>query len=179
MTSTGFNDMHGTLTDATTLRIQRRLPGPIERVWAYLTDSDLRRQWLASGAMALHPGASFELVWRNDELSDSPAERPEGFSAESKATCRFVEVEPPRHMRYVWPDVGEVEFELEPVGNEVLLTLTHRQLAGDTLILNVSAGWHAHLALLVARLEGAGRPPSLWRRWKELREEYEERLCAK
>jgi uncharacterized protein YndB with AHSA1/START domain len=178
MTSTGFNDTHGTLIDAATLRIQRRLPGPIERVWAYLTDSDLRRQWLASGAMDLHPGASFELVWRNDELSDSPAERPEGFSAESKATCRFLEVEAPRRMRYVWPDVGEVAFELAPDGDDVLLTLTHRQLRGDTLILNVSAGWHAHLALLVARLEGARRPPSLWKTWRELRSEYEERLCA-
>jgi uncharacterized protein YndB with AHSA1/START domain len=44
--------------------MQRRLPGPIERVWAYLFDSDLRRLWLASGAMTLQPGASFELVWR-------------------------------------------------------------------------------------------------------------------
>jgi uncharacterized protein YndB with AHSA1/START domain len=44
------------------LRIQRLLPGPIERVWAYLTESDLRRQWLASGTMQLQPGASFELV---------------------------------------------------------------------------------------------------------------------
>lgn len=177
MTSTDFNDTHGTLTDGTTLRIQRRLPGPIERVWAYLTDSDLRRQWLASGVMTLQPGASFELVWRNDELSASSAERPEGFSAESKAVCHFIEVEPPRHMRYHWPDVGEVSFELAAVGNEVLLTLTHRQLKGDTLILNVSAGWHAHLALLVARLE-VRRPPSLWSTWKQLRKEYEERLCA-
>lgn len=159
------------------LRIQRRLPGPIERVWSYLTDSELRQQWLASGSMVLEAGATFELVWRNDELSESAAERPDGFAAESRAVCRIEEVVPPRRLRYVWPDVGEVCFELEPLGDEVLLTLTHHRLSGERLILNVCAGWHAHLALLVARLEGT-TPPSLWRTWKHLRGQYQELTCA-
>jgi uncharacterized protein YndB with AHSA1/START domain len=177
MKDTRFNDMHGTLADAGVLRIQRRLPGPIERVWSYLTDSDLRRQWLASGTMSLRPGASFELVWRNDDLSSSPDERPDGFSSESRATCQLVEVEPPRRMRYLWPGVGEVSFELEPADGDVLMTVIHRQLSGERLVLNVCAGWHAHLALLVALLDGQ-RPPSLWSTWKRLREEYEALACA-
>ena len=177
MTATRFNDMRGTLADGSTLRMQRRLPGPIERVWSYLTDSELRRQWLASGSMSLQPGASFELVWRNDELSNSPAERPDGFSAESRALCRFVEVEPPRRMCYIWHGVGEVSIELATVDNDVMLTLTHRQLSGEQLILNVCAGWHAHLILLVAHLEGTS-PPSLWSTWQRLREDYEEQVCA-
>lgn len=177
MTVPRFNDTHGTLADGNTLRMRRRLPGPIERVWSYLVDSDLRRQWLASGSMNLKPGASFELVWRNDELSNSAAERPDGFSAESRATCEFLEVEAPRRMRYLWPGVGEVNIELEPVGDEVMLMLTHRQLSGDRLILNGCAGWHAHLVLLAAHLEGS-KPPSLWSTWKHLRKDYEEQLCA-
>jgi uncharacterized protein YndB with AHSA1/START domain len=177
MTASRFNDMPGTLADGNTLRVQRRLPGPIERVWSYLTDTDLRRKWLASGTMTLQPGASFELLWRNDELSSSASERPDGFSAESLATCELVDVEPPRRMRYIWPGVGEVSFELETVGDEVMLTLTHRQLIGDRLILNVCAGWHAHLVLLAAHLEGT-TPPSLWATWKRLRTDYEQRLCA-
>jgi uncharacterized protein YndB with AHSA1/START domain len=167
----------GELIEPTTLKIQRRLPGPIERVWSYLTDSDLRRQWLASGPMDLRAGASFELLWRNDELSDSPDERPSDFSAESRATCQFVEVEPPWRMRYLWPGVGEVSFDLEPAGGDVLLTVTHRRLSGERLILNVCAGWHAHLALLVAHLERAPAP-SLWSTWKRLRREYEGLVCA-
>lgn len=178
MTDTQFNHRHGTLAPDNSLRIQRRLPGPVERVWAYLTDSDLRSQWLASGTMALQPGASFELVWRNDDLSHAADERPEGFAAESRATCQFIEVEPPRRMRYIWPGVGEVSMELEAVGSEVLLTVVHRQLLGERLILNVSAGWHAHLALLVARLEGSAAP-SLWATWKQARAAYEALLsCA-
>ena len=34
----------GTLIEPTTLKIERMLPGPIERVWSYLTDNDLRSQ---------------------------------------------------------------------------------------------------------------------------------------
>jgi uncharacterized protein YndB with AHSA1/START domain len=119
---TPFNETHGQLIDTGTLRIQRRLPGPIERVWSYLTESSLRQQWLASGALSLVPRASFELVWRNDELSSSPAERTDGFSAESRATCQLLEVDPPRRRHYTWPGVGEVSIELESQGSEVMLT---------------------------------------------------------
>ena len=72
-------DAYGALTEPATLTIQRLLPGPIERVWAYLTESDLRRQWLAAGEMEMKVGAPFELVWRNDELTDPPGERPDGL----------------------------------------------------------------------------------------------------
>ena len=44
---------YGELIEPTTLKIERLLPGPIERVWSYLTESDLRRQWLASGRMEM------------------------------------------------------------------------------------------------------------------------------
>ena len=57
-------DPHGVLAAPGTLTIRRLLPGPIERVWAYLTDGELRRKWLAAGQMELMAGAPFELVWR-------------------------------------------------------------------------------------------------------------------
>src|SRR5205085_9769358 len=77
-------DAYGTLIEPTTLKIQRMLPGPIERVWAYLTDSELRRKWLAAGSMEMQVGSSFELVWRNDELSNPPGKRPDGFAEENR-----------------------------------------------------------------------------------------------
>src|SRR5690349_732532 len=58
-------DSYGVLTEPATLTIQRLLPGPAERIWAYLTKSELRRQWLAAGEMEMKVGAAFELVWRN------------------------------------------------------------------------------------------------------------------
>jgi uncharacterized protein YndB with AHSA1/START domain len=178
MIETPFNALHGTLVDDTTLRMQRRLPGTIDRVWAYITEPDLRRQWLAGGTQAVQPGADFELVWRNDDLSASSAERPEGMPAEHRATCRVLEADPPRLLRYLWPDAGEVTFELQEDGRDVLLTVTHRGLDRAPLRLNVSAGWHAHLALLVAVVSGEPRP-SLWATWKTLRGQYEELLGAR
>ena len=80
-------------------------------------------------------------------------------------------------MRYLWPGVGEVSIELESMGDEVMLTPTHRQSVGERLILDVCAGWHAHLELLVAHLQGI-KPPSLWSTWKRLRKDYEEQPCA-
>lgn len=72
MTKVATDDSYGELSEPATLTIHRLLPGPVERAWAYLTDSDLRRQWLAAGDMELKVGAPFEFVWRNDELSDPP-----------------------------------------------------------------------------------------------------------
>ena len=72
-------DAYGVLIEPATLKIQRLLPGPIERVWAYLTESEERRKWLAAGEMEMRVGAPFEFVWRNDELSCPVGKRPEGF----------------------------------------------------------------------------------------------------
>jgi uncharacterized protein YndB with AHSA1/START domain len=49
MNESATPDHYGVLSEPATLTIQRLLPGPIERAWAYLTESDLRRQWLAAG----------------------------------------------------------------------------------------------------------------------------------
>ncbi len=63
-----MND-YGMIIETGTLRIQRLLPGPIERVWAYLTESDKRATWLAAGDMKLENGAQVELVFRNSDLT--------------------------------------------------------------------------------------------------------------
>jgi len=168
---------YGVLNTPSTLTLERRLPGPIERVWAYLTDSDLRQQWLAAGAMTLQPGTTFELVWKNDELSASASERPEGFPAESRATCQITEVEPPRKLRFLWPGAGDVTFQLEPDGTDVILTVSHRQLPNRTMTVMVGAGWHMHLDILAARVAGASSP-SFWSGWLQLRSDYERRVAA-
>ena len=168
---------YGVLTQPSTLTLRRRLPGPIERVWAYLTDSELRQQWLAAGAMSPQPGASFELEWKNDELSASAAERPEGFPEVSRATCQITEVEPLRKLRFLWPGAGDVTFQLETEGEDVILTVTHRQLPDRTMTVMVGAGWHMHLDILTARATGAPAP-SFWSGWLQLRSDYEPRVAA-
>ncbi|MGG5820515.1 SRPBCC family protein [Falsiroseomonas sp. HW251] len=175
MTETVMLDAYGTLTEPTTLTIQRHLPGPIERVWAYLTDEDLRRKWFAAGAMELKAGAPFEFVWRNDELTDPPGKRPEGSSPEHRMTCHIIEVDPPRRLAFTFGQAGEVAIDLEPVRDRVLLTLVHRRLPDRGTILKVSPGWHGHLDVLAARLAGE-QPAPFWDNVARLRKEYEARL---
>lgn len=175
MTETLTRDPHGVLVEPATLKIERLLPGPVERVWSYLTDGELRRRWLAAGAMDLRVGAGFDLVWRNDGLSDAGDARPESFSEEERMTSRITEVDPPRRLSFTWMDDGEVTFELTPQGREVLLTVIHRRLPDRAMSLCVAAGWHTHLDILVARLTDTAAP-SFWRTWTRLQAEYDSRL---
>jgi uncharacterized protein YndB with AHSA1/START domain len=170
-------DSYGVLTEPATLQIQRLLPGPIDRIWAYLTESDLRRRWLASGEMKLEVGAPFELVWRNDELTDPIGTRPEGFGAEHRMQSRITELDPPRRLGFAWNGSGDVSIELAPRGDKVLLSLTHRRLPDRSTTLGVSAGWHAHLDVLAARAAKAD-PEPFWDSWTRLRRDYEHRIPA-
>ncbi len=169
---------YGELIEPRTVRIQRMLPGPIERIWNYLTQSDLRAQWLAAGEMEASPGAPVTFTWRNDDLSGGAEQRPEGTPAEHSMECRVIRAEAPRLLVLSWgASESEVTFELEPKGDEVKLTLTHRKLPNRDQLLGVSAGWHAHVDLLMARL-GALEPRPFWANWKRLRGEYETRIPA-
>lgn len=168
---------YGVLTEPATLTLERLLPGPIERIWAYLTESDLRRQWLAAGEMELAEGAPFELVWRNEELSEPQGKRPAGFPEENRLSCRITEVDPPRRLGFTWGDTAGVVITLEPMDKDVLLTLTHRRLPDRATMLNVGAGWHMHLDILVARATG-NQPEPFWDGWLRLKADYDRLLPA-
>lgn len=170
-------DAFGVLTEPTTLKIQRLLPGPIERVWAYLTQSELRRQWLAAGTMEMKVGAPVELVWRNGELNNPPSQRPAGFPEEQRMQSRITELDPPRKLVIAWSGTGDVSFELERQGDYVLLTLIHRRLPDRAYTLRVAPGWHMHLDILAARASGK-EPEPFWDGFSRLQKEYDRRLPA-
>ncbi|NUJ79421.1 SRPBCC family protein [Methylocystis sp. FS] len=177
MTDLATPNAYGALTEPATLTIERLLPGPIERVWAYLTESDLRRKWLAAGPMEMKVGAPFEFVWRNDELTDPPGRRPPDFGDEHRMQSRITEVDPPRKLAFAWQGSGDVSFELEPRGDHVLLTVIHRRLPDRATLLKVGAGWHMHLDILVARATGR-KPAPFWEGWSRLQKEYDKRMPA-
>jgi uncharacterized protein YndB with AHSA1/START domain len=164
MTELATLDPYGVLTEPATLKIQRLLPGPIERVWAYLTESELRRQWLAAGQMEMKVGAPVEFIWRNDELTNPPGERPPGFPDEHRMQSRITELDPPRKLAFTWQGSGDVSFELDQKGNEVLLTVIHRRLPDrPTLLGSPPAGtctstcwWRARTARSPIRSGTAG-----------------------
>src|ERR1700751_4032877 len=138
MNASATRDAYGTLIEPTTLKIQRLLPGPIERIWSYLTGSAMRRKWLAAGKMEMKVGAPFEFGWRNDELTNPPGNKPEGFGEEHRMQSRITELDPPRKISFTWNDSGDVSIELETKGDEVLLTLIHRRLPNRNTMRGVS-----------------------------------------
>lgn len=165
---------YATLLAPDTVRLERLLPGPIERVWAHLTDGDLRRRWLAAGDMPAHAGGNFELVWRNDELTSPPGRKPEGFGEEHRMASTVTAYEPPHHLAFTWGD-GDVTFTLEPRADRVLLTIVHRGISDHRNVLMIGPGWHAHVDVLAARLSDE-TPVPFWDHWSQLREEYGRRL---
>jgi len=177
MNERAIPDAYGVLTEPATLKIQRLLPGPIERIWAFLTESDLRQKWLAAGHMEMKVGAPVEFVWRNDELTNPPGERPPGSSGERRMQSRITELDPPRKLSIAWEGSGGVSFELDPQGDQVMLTVIHRRLPDRANLLGVGAGWHAHLDVLVARASGK-EPAPFWDGLSRLRKEYDRRLPA-
>jgi uncharacterized protein YndB with AHSA1/START domain len=174
---------YGVITEAGAIRFERLLPGPIERVWEYLTDSEKRGRWLATGPMELRPGGAFEYVWRNSDLTDHDDPVPEKYAkyAEHRMAGRIVEVDPPRRLVHDWGDRGEnsseVIFELAERGDKVLLTLTHRRLPDRANMLGVAGGWHTHLEILQAKLEGRD-PPPFWATHARVEDAYENRIPA-
>jgi uncharacterized protein YndB with AHSA1/START domain len=177
-----LNDTYGTVTAADTVRLERWLPGPVERVWRYLTEPELRAQWLAAGDMELRPGGAVELVFRNNALTpndDPPPQKYAGMSDLYRLRGHVTECERPRSLAFTWSEESgapsEVRFELTPNGGRVLLVLTHTRLATRSGMLSVSAGWHTHLAVLLARLQGEA-PPAFWRTFSGLEADYDRRL---
>jgi uncharacterized protein YndB with AHSA1/START domain len=174
---------HGIVTEPGTVRFERLLPGPIERIWAYLTQSDKRAKWLAGGPMELCTGGKVELTWNNSKLSGHQEQAPAKYAQyEGATTCGHVtRSEPPRVLAYTWGEGGgsdsEVTFELTPKDELVQLVLTHRRLGSRSAKISVAGGWHTHLGILQAQLEGA-EPEPFWATFERVEADYQRRLAA-
>ena len=176
---------YGEVIAPRTVRFERLLPGPIERVWSYLTDPEKRGTWLAKGNMDLRVDGPVELIFHNNQLTGHDETAPPKYAKYGGVihmAGHVVACEPPRLLTYTWNErevgeASEVTFELAPQGKNVLLTLTHRKLSGRSDMLSVSGGWHAHLDVLVDRLEGR-KPGPFWPAHAKLADEYESRIPA-
>jgi len=175
---------YGIVTEPGTIRFERVLPGPIERVWAYLTEPEKRGKWFASGPMELRADGPVELHFRHADLSPHVEETPDRYKQYEKGHTSYGRVtrcEPPRLLSFMWGeevgDDSEVTFELTPRGRDVLLVLTHRRLGDRAMMAPVAGGWHTHLGILVDHLNGR-EPRPFWSTHAQLEAEYEKRLAT-
>jgi len=174
-------DNYGNLIAPNTIQFKRLLPGPIERVWAYLTESDKRSKWLASGDMELRVGGLAHLNWLHSNLDAAPSEAPERYKNGHSMTATITRCEPPRVLGYTWgaraDALSEVVFELSEQGDDVLLVLTHHRLPNANDLIGISGGWHTHLDILLEHLNGR-KSPAFWEKHARLHAEYQARMAT-
>ena len=179
--NTQLDHEYGVSPEAGTLRLERTLPGPIERVWAYLTESEKRGKWFASGPMELRPGGKITFHHHNSKLVPDSGPPPEKYKECEGMTSygRVIRCEPPHLLSFTWGedqgDESEVTFELSDRNGEVFLVLTHRRLRNRTELVSVAGGWHVHVGILIDVLNGR-EPKPFWSKLEALEAEYDKRL---
>ena len=110
---------YGERLDESTVRFERMLPGPIERVWEYLTDGEKRARWFCGGETEPQVGGKVQMNFHNASLSSKPdidppekyGDMPEKMSFGGTVT-RY---EPPHALAHTWDfkdEHSEVCFEL-------------------------------------------------------------------
>ncbi|MEM7328151.1 MAG: SRPBCC family protein [Pseudomonadota bacterium] len=162
------------------LEIFRDLPGPIERVWDYLTQSELRQKWLCAGQVSSEPGGEIVFDFDHTRLSQhpTPASHEGGGDHHMIGVVRVYDK--PHHLAFSWPSAEadaptEVVIKLTETANGVRLHLRHEKLITDEYKSGASAGWHVHLDILGDVIDGAvGR--DFWEHFLSLEQTYKQRL---
>jgi uncharacterized protein YndB with AHSA1/START domain len=143
-----------------TLLFSRLLPKPAAHVWEAITNPELLHTWLAQAQLKLERGGSVELRYKNT-----------GYLVKGKIT----RLETCALLAYTWNSGDSPEslvtWELKMAEeNRCILSLTHT-FQHECEVPNILAGWHHHLDMLRATLDGTSAEWS-WPRWHELRETY-------
>jgi uncharacterized protein YndB with AHSA1/START domain len=141
------------------IRLERVLDAPVETVWRYLTEAELRRSWFMGGTDA-KAGGEFELLVDHDNLSTDDVPYPESHECYKGAvwTEKVIRFEPPRLLETTFQGgkSGQVTYELFPQGSQTRLVLIHSGLTSFTGFQGFGAGWNSHLTVLQERLGGRG-----------------------
>lgn len=172
----------GTRAALDTVCFERLLPGTPKQVWAWLTESDKRAQWLAGGDLPGRVGESFALHFDHDRLTPDSEPTPERFrnmDSGVSTSHHLLQLTPPRLLQFSWDEKegalpSEVTFELQAEGDRTRLIVTHTRLGRD-VIANVAGGWHTHLTILGDRLANA-EPRPFWGLFEPVEDAYKLRF---
>lgn len=137
--------------DRAVLSFERRLPFPVEVVWAAITDPHERAQWFGPTTIDPREGGHIDMVATGPPLPDDV----------KRMTGRILVWDPPHVFEHEWKqpivEDGVVRYELRPDAGGTLLRFTHRGLG----VRNASGflgGTHAFLDRLDAFLAGKELP---------------------
>ena len=134
---------NGQFSKVSCVRFERLLPGPIERVFEFLTKPELLPGWFGNGVIEPRLGGKVSLM-------------------DGHIRGTVTQWLPPHRLSYSWNvfSPGEelsahpqsyLTLELQPRGDEVLLTLTHLPIL-EPFEKQSAMGWHTFLDMLAAGL---------------------------
>ena len=149
---------------ADTIRLERTFDAPAEKVWRYLTEADLRREWFMGGTDARAEG-EFELINDHDNLSSEDAAYPESY-AQYKGTKwheKVLRFDPPRLLETTFQGGknGNVTYELFAEDGRTRLVVTHSGITSGTGAQDFGSGWNSHMTVLQEKLAGRS-VPNFW-----------------
>lgn len=171
---------YATYPDPAVLEIYRDLPGPIERVWDYLTMSDLRQRWLCAGDVSAEVGGEIQFRFDHSLLSKHPTPESHENSGDQHMAGIVRDYDPPHHLAFSWPSAEaeaptEVVIKLTEIDGGVRLHLRHEKVITSDYKSGASAGWHTHLDILGDLLAGRkGR--DFWEHFLPLEQDYKSKL---
>jgi uncharacterized protein YndB with AHSA1/START domain len=144
MSAERSTDRFLTLDGRPTVRVERRYPHPIEKVWRAVTTPEHLGQWFPSEVeLDLRPGGSMRF---------------HAFEGDPAATGTVEEVDAPRLLTFTWGS-DRLTFELTADGDETTFALTH-SFADRYGAASFATGWDLCLAGLRSVLAGEPRPPA-------------------
>lgn len=167
-----------------TVRFERRLDHPIERVWSAITEPDEILRWLGEAELDLTEGGTVVVRWLNsmtkEQIERYGIEGQEEGDVDEQQVMRgtVARLEPPRLIEYETDTFGELRFELRAEGDGCVLTFSNTVEVPAEQLTQMMAGWHIHLEHLEDALAGGRIEWSTWAddhldRWAELRDRYE------
>ena len=158
------------------VRLERILDAPIDTVWRYLTDPELRGRWFMPGPIDARPGGSITLRIEHASISPEPGEAPDWYARYqgTESVYSILEIDPPRLLRFTWDKGSEVTWTLAPAGEgRTLFTILHEKLPDHGELVGVSGGWHSHTAVLAEVLAGK-TPGNFWKTHAKVDGVYEQ-----
>jgi uncharacterized protein YndB with AHSA1/START domain len=136
-------DQFITVEGRPTVRIERRYPHPIDKVWRAVTTPEHLGQWFPSPVeLELRPGGSMRFA---------------AFEGEASAVGTVETLEAPRRLTFTW-GTDRLTFELAPDGDGTTFALTH-SFDDRYGAPSFATGWELCVAALRSVLAGEPLPP--------------------
>lgn len=139
------------------LRFERLFPGPIERVWDWLTKPELVELWFTQ--QRIEP-------WVGGKVEGS-------FGAGDAWTATVTDWSPPHRLGWRDPQGAQTLWELTSEGDLVRTVFVQSGLPPHA---GVGSGWHAYFDALQERMAGR-EPPGHGALWTRVQAEYEARFA--